>query len=155
MASRTTETHEIFSLSEMRNLAGAIARSLGPRVLLILNGPMGAGKTQFTRFLMEELGSDETCSPSFAIHNSYSSSRGAIEHLDLFRLESEEDLESTGFWDFFLEPKGVVIVEWGSRLEEMGLGSSLPMTWPRIELTFEAPDGEGERRLVRQVTVEP
>lgn len=139
---------EIQSLSEMQALAHELAGSLGRRQLILLDGPMGAGKTQFTKFLLEALGGSEVVSPSFAIHNSYASRRGFIEHMDLFRLESEEDLESTGFWDFFRAREGVVIVEWAERLNEMGLTPQLPRTWPCLALRFEVPTGSGEKRRV-------
>lgn len=130
------ETRRISDLRELKAFAAEVARGIRSRQLILLRGPMGSGKTQFTRFLMEELGCDEACSPSFAIHNSYLSERGPVEHIDLYRLAGEDDLESTGFWDFFLAREGVVIVEWTERLEEFGLIQQLPRTWPRLEVDF-------------------
>jgi tRNA threonylcarbamoyladenosine biosynthesis protein TsaE len=144
------EQRNLESLTDTKSLAGEIAASSWPRLLLLLDGPMGAGKTQFTRFFMQALGSGEACSPSFAIHNRYETSQGAVEHIDLYRMESEEDLESTGFWDLFLEKKGVVIIEWSDRLREIGVFDQLPLTWPRISLRFEVPDaGSKENRIVQ------
>lgn len=149
----TSEKREIASLPEMKRLARELAETIKNgarrRLLLLLDGPMGAGKTQFTRFLVEELGSSETASPSFAIHHSYlGENKLPIEHFDLFRLEDLDDLESTGFWDFFRSREAIVIVEWAERLTEFGLVDQLPLTgvWPRMRLKFEL--GEGERRQV-------
>lgn len=140
--------YEILGLEAMREFAHLIATQAGDRLLLLLNGPMGAGKTQFTRFFVEALGSDEASSPSFAIHNTYSTLAGPIDHMDLFRLESEDDLESTGFWDFFRERRGIVIVEWANRLHELGLEAQLPRTWPTLEMTFEVPAVVSDQRTV-------
>jgi tRNA threonylcarbamoyladenosine biosynthesis protein TsaE len=121
----------------------------GPRHIVLLDGPMGAGKTQFTRFFMKALGSNETVSPSFAIHNSYETPVGTVEHFDLYRLENEDDLESTGFWDYFLNRKGIIVIEWASRLREAGLEAALPRTWPKIWIAIELSSKQRDARCVR------
>jgi len=140
--------HDVANLAEMRNLAIQVARKLGPRAILLLDGPMAAGKTQFTQFLVEALGGGETQSPSFAIHHSYSTAKGSVEHFDLFRLESEDDLESTGFWDFFRSSEGVIVIEWFARLREMNLEGHLPSTWPRLHIAISPVEGDHDRRRV-------
>jgi tRNA threonylcarbamoyladenosine biosynthesis protein TsaE len=159
VTSQKTEVHELKSLSEMKAFASKLAERAGHRRLILLDGPMGAGKTQFTRDFVEALGSSEACSPSFAIHNRYETERASVEHMDLYRLESADDLESTGFWDFFLEREGIVIVEWSHRLRDMGLQASWPRTWPRweIELSISA-SGQGaasETRVARLTEIGP
>lgn len=138
-------TREIASLDEMKLFAVEIAARLGLRALILLDGPMGAGKTQFTQFLVEALGGRETRSPSFAIHHSYPTKRGYLEHFDLFRLTSEDDLESTGFWDFFSKREGVIVIEWFARLSELGLERHLPQTWSSMALII-TPDPAGDER---------
>mgnify|MGYP001381218885 CR=1 FL=1 len=144
-----TERREIQSLEDLRNLAQEIASQRGSRLLLLLEGPMGAGKTQFTRFLVEALGSGETASPSFAIHHNYASAQTSIDHFDLFRLESVDDLESTGFWDFFRAKEGVIVIEWADRLDEFGIADQLPFpgAWLRIRMRFSF-GASGEQRLI-------
>lgn len=92
--------------------------------LLLLNGEMGSGKTTFTTVLAEQLGATDAASPSFAIHSRYEGPRGTIEHFDLDRLKSEEELESIGFWDLLseasLDPRRFVVIEWAQRLGEFG-----------------------------------
>ncbi len=135
--------HEVASLVEMKSLASEIASRLPQRALILLSGPMAAGKTQFTKFLIEAMGqgpdsSDEVArSPSFALHHSYLTARGSVEHFDLFRLENADDLESIGFWDFFRDREGVIVIEWCERLREFGLEGSLPLNWPRIKIAIE------------------
>ena len=146
-----SEKRKIENLDEMKAFAAEIAEACGrgPRCLLLLDGEMGAGKTQFTRFMLEALGSDETASPSFAIHNSYAvRGGGSVEHFDLFRLESEEDLESTGFWDFFRAKAGLVVIEWAERLDKFGLTSQLPRTWPTRKIHFEFVLGQPSAREI-------
>jgi tRNA threonylcarbamoyladenosine biosynthesis protein TsaE len=126
----------IEDLQALRSFANDFAVNLPKKAIVLLHGPMGVGKTQFTKFLLEELGSGETVSPSFALHNTYETKRGDVDHLDLFRVESADDLESTGFWDLFEAQSGLVIIEWSERLNEFGLMSSLPRSWPKVSLTL-------------------
>lgn len=147
---------QVFNLEATRELAREIAREFlafgaKGRLLLLLDGPMGAGKTELTRELLRALGSQETCSPSFAIHNSYrAGDETPVEHFDLFRLESADDLESTGFWDCFDSSRSLIIIEWASRLNEFGLQKQLPLTWPRISLTIDFVMGaDAEARMIQ------
>ncbi len=135
----------IRSLDELRQFANQVAAESGPRLLLLLDGAMGAGKTQFTKFFLEAVGSSDTVSPSFAIHNSYATARGDVHHFDLFRLESADDLESTGFWDLF-DGEAWVVIEWAEKLDEFGLRDALPRHWPQAHFTFKVL-GDGVREI--------
>jgi len=84
-------------------------------------------------------------SPSFAIHNQYMSEMGIVDHVDLYRLEDESDLESTGFWDLFAKEKGYIFVEWGDRLNK----DLLPSHWPFCEIEISFEDGSPDRRNLK------
>ena len=132
---------EIANLDELNQYARELLAGFdGRRLLILLDGPMGAGKTQLTRFLLDIMngsgGGDTVTSPSFAIHNHYDTPMGAVEHVDLYRIDNKDDLESTGFWDLFLQD-GIVIIEWSDRLKDWDVFSSLPRNWPLIKLRFE------------------
>ena len=142
---------DLQSSQDTIRFAQRVASSLEklPRAILMLEGSMGAGKTFFTRFLVSALGSaDAAVSPTFAIHNTYQTARGTVEHFDLFRIESADDLESAGFWDFFQANDKIVIIEWADRLKAFGLEDQLPRAWPRIRLRFHAPDPAKSLRIV-------
>ncbi len=139
---------QIGSLDDLRTFASEIAAEGGDRLLVLLDGPMGAGKTQFTKFFLEAIGSSDTVSPSFALHNSYETARGDVHHLDLFRLENADDLESTGFWDLF-ETDAWVIVEWAEKLDEFGLRESLPRSWDQVHLKFSV-SADGSRTVTTE-----
>ncbi len=132
----------------MYRFAENVATRLAVRQILLLKGPMGAGKTQFAKFLVSILGSEDAVSPSFAIHNQYVTRTGSVEHVDLFRLESDDELEATGFWDLFASPKGCIVVEWAERLK----AEELPLTWACLELTFSIPESSlaTQTRLVHE-----
>src|SRR5262245_18710039 len=129
------------NLEDTRKLAAEIALLLKPKSVVLLSGPMGAGKTQLTQFLVEALGGRETASPSFAIHNSYEAAAISVEHFDLFRLVDVDDLESTGFWDVFQESNRIAVIEWSDKLAEFGIDRGLPKDWRRFEIRFSMDNG--------------
>jgi tRNA threonylcarbamoyladenosine biosynthesis protein TsaE len=129
-------------------IAGALARELRPRDRVLLEGPLGAGKSTFARALLRALGVRQAPegSPTFAIAHEYVA-RGGLEvvHLDLYRMRSEAELEHAGVHAYFWEREAVVLAEWVSLwpgLEEALEGAG-GRAW-RVQLGF--VDGEPDRR---------
>lgn len=88
------------------------AKYFGPGRLVLLRGPMGAGKTTFVRAVCEGLSvSDLVSSPSFALLNLYHTPNFRIAHFDLFRLDAGHQLDEIGALDF-LDKNTLVFVEW-------------------------------------------
>lgn len=80
-----------------------------------LCGELGAGKTQLVKGLARGLQIPERVhSPTFALVNVYSGGRLALFHLDLYRLETQDQITSAGL-DEFLTPDGVTVIEWVDR----------------------------------------
>lgn len=126
---------EIRDLNEYKKLIqDKVCPELKPGTILLLSGPVGVGKTQAMKFIADYFGlSSEINSPSFAIHNRYetsshSQSRVCIDHVDLYRLKDTDDLESTGFWDLFLELDNIIVIEWAERIDV----EFLPVGWKKI-----------------------
>ncbi len=84
---------------------------------------MGTGKSTFVRHLLEALRvvGQPQGSPTFSIAHEYLTAIGKVIHIDLFRLETVEDVEMAGLLDYFQEnPDGpVVFIEWGSRISNL------------------------------------
>jgi tRNA threonylcarbamoyladenosine biosynthesis protein TsaE len=117
--------------SQLNDLAVKIINNLAPKTVLLLSGDLGAGKTTLVKALATQLKMKDASSPSFAIHQQYVNNEGEkMDHVDLYRLKSTEDLESTGFWDLFNCEKGLVVIEWANLLNP----ESLPMDWKTIEV---------------------
>jgi tRNA threonylcarbamoyladenosine biosynthesis protein TsaE len=100
-------------------LGGRIAGSLRPGDLLLLEGPLGAGKTTLVRGLVRGLGGDpaEVCSPTFVLLETYAVAAGPIErvhHADLYRLRGRESapIEEVGLGDALADDTGVTAIEW-------------------------------------------
>ena len=80
-----------------------------------LSGDLGAGKTQFVKGLARGLGlTDRVHSPTFSLVNIYSNGPVPLFHLDLYRLETHEQILGAGLEEYFA-PAGITVVEWAER----------------------------------------
>jgi tRNA threonylcarbamoyladenosine biosynthesis protein TsaE len=80
-----------------------------------LSGELGAGKTQLVKGLARGLGiTARVHSPTFTLVNEYGGGRLRLFHLDLYRLETPEQIHAAGLEDY-LQPDGVTVVEWAER----------------------------------------
>ena len=96
--------------------AKAVAEKLLPGDIVAMKGDLGAGKTVFVKGAAEALGCSETVtSPTFAIVNEYEG-RVPVRHFDVYRIEDEDDLYSTGFYDY-MDGKSVLFIEWSENIE--------------------------------------
>lgn len=108
------------NIAETESVAAEIAKKLENGGFLALYGGMGAGKTTFVRGLVKALCPeclDLVHSPTFAIVNEYRGEKISIFHFDLYRLTDEDDLYSTGFYDY-IEQGALVITEWTELFED-------------------------------------
>ena len=104
------------SPEETEELASRFAKTLKGSEVIAMFGDLGAGKTAFARGLAAGLESDDdVSSPTFALVNEYSG-RCKIYHFDMYRIGSEEDLFSTGFYDY--EGNGVMLIEWSENIRD-------------------------------------
>ncbi|MBQ7164058.1 MAG: tRNA (adenosine(37)-N6)-threonylcarbamoyltransferase complex ATPase subunit type 1 TsaE [Clostridia bacterium] len=95
-----------------------MAQELKAGDVVLLEGELGAGKSEFARGVAGGLGVTETVtSPSFTILNVYESGRVPLYHFDWYRLESAEELFEMGL-DEYLGGDGVALVEWPGRCPE-------------------------------------
>ena len=128
-----SEVIHLKSKNEVPKLTAVLKKLLQKRILFLFIGEVGAGKTTVVSELCKSLGMKEVASPSFAIHHRYENSTGqSIDHVDLYRLKSEEDLESTGFWDLFSQEESCIIVEWADQIST----EAWPLYWPAYEIKF-------------------
>lgn len=128
------QTH---SAEETRALGEKLSGRLQAGDVVVLEGELGAGKSELARGIARGLGVKETVtSPSFTILNVYESGRIPLYHFDWYRLESAEELYELGM-DEYLGGDGIAVVEWAERCPEVVPEGSMRI---RIEAT-----GEDER----------
>ena len=105
------------SPADTEALGEQFGRSAQRGLVIALSGDLGAGKTQFVRGLARGLGiSGRVHSPTFTLVNEYGGGRLKLFHLDLYRLESAEQILSAGVEEY-LKPEGVSVIEWAERLK--------------------------------------
>lgn len=126
----------------------AFAEKLAVRLaggeIILFKGPLGAGKTLFTKGLLSGLGfdSDEVTSPSFALVNHYKADLDVF-HIDLWRLDGSSDPAfAVGLEEILENEKAVVVIEWSERLLELDFGRPLII----VEI-------EGASEFERNITV--
>jgi tRNA threonylcarbamoyladenosine biosynthesis protein TsaE len=121
--------------AQMRALGARLAALLGPGDLVVLTGPLGAGKTTLVQGLGEGLGvRGPVTSPTFVIARVHPSLRGgpALVHADAYRLGSRAEVDDLDL-DADLD-SSVTVVEWGEGLAEELAPSFLQITISRAPL---------------------
>lgn len=127
------------SAEDMQAFAATLAPFVRDDDLIILNGDLGAGKTCFVQGLAQGLGVDEpVTSPTFDILQVYPQGRVQLNHFDLYRIESADDLEDIGFFDI-IESGGVSCIEWGAAYTDL-LANSFMDVFIKVQ-------DDGRRRL--------
>jgi tRNA threonylcarbamoyladenosine biosynthesis protein TsaE len=98
---------------------------LKPPQLLLLRGDLGTGKTTLVKGIAQALDAaepDEVTSPTFTLLHEYDGTHNGkpikLFHLDVYRLESERQLETLGL-DELLTPESLVFVEWGDKFKSI------------------------------------
>jgi tRNA threonylcarbamoyladenosine biosynthesis protein TsaE len=124
-----------------QDLGAALARAIdADGAIILLAGPLGAGKTCFVKGLAAGLGipADRVQSPTFVIAQELPLPTGGfLVHVDCYRIASESELESAGLLDW-LVPGALVVAEWGERV---------PGAWPEDRLEIAIARDATERRL--------
>ena len=104
--------HVSKSIEDTNNLAKRLADTLEGGEIILLSGDLGAGKTTFTKGLAAALGvQDEVTSPTFTIMNVYEDGKFKLNHLDMYRIEREEDLYEIGVEEAMTEDT-ITVIEW-------------------------------------------
>lgn len=136
------------SAEQTRASGKRFAESVIPETLLCLQGDLGAGKTTFVQGLLEGLGASRPyISPTFVIMKQYDlptrSATGVerVYHADAYRVETK-DFETLGFAEWCADPKGIVILEWPERIQNLLPEKRITITLKSIsenerEITFE------------------
>ena len=138
---------EVNSIYEMHELGARIGKELKAGDLLLLSGPLGAGKTALTQGIGQALGIKNITSPTFVISRIHPG-KIPLVHVDAYRLQGDS---TAIFDDLDLEsylPTSITIVEWGE-----GLADRLADEYLEIQIEFGVNDdqrlvsviGQGER----------
>ena len=110
------KTYKTHSEKETFELGQSLGEYLKGDEVILLIGELGAGKTVFTKGIAAGLRVEDVnqvCSPSFTLMNIYKA-RVPIIHIDLYRLNNEDEIADLG-WEDYLD-QAVIVVEWGEKM---------------------------------------
>ena len=135
------------SLADTIKIASDFAKTLKGGDVVALYGELGSGKTTFVQAVAKALGiRKQIVSPSFILVRSYeipknntSKSAGRLVHIDLYRLESADDLRSVDFSELASDSGNLVMIEWAQKAKRV-----LPEKRIDIHIVYK---GEGEREI--------
>ena len=141
---RTSITNDF---SETQILGKEIAQNIKNEQVICLHGDLGTGKTTFIQGFAEGLGvTKKIISPTFIIMRTYElrdhPTKKYFYHVDLYRIESEKDVEGLGLLEIIKDPESIVAIEWPEKIENL-----LPEK--RLTLFFKYIDDEK-----REITIE-
>ncbi|HVA93864.1 MAG TPA: tRNA (adenosine(37)-N6)-threonylcarbamoyltransferase complex ATPase subunit type 1 TsaE [Candidatus Dormibacteraeota bacterium] len=125
-----------------------IAEKLRAPVLVLLSGDLGSGKTTLSKGIISGLGAareEEVTSPTFTLVHVFHN-HCKVYHVDLYRVENFQDLESLGLEDALGE-NAIVIIEWSERF-------TFRTDWPRVEIRLEHAGGDARRIAISGLSLE-
>jgi tRNA threonylcarbamoyladenosine biosynthesis protein TsaE len=116
-------------------------RVASPPLIVTISGELGAGKTTLARAICRGYGvTEDVTSPTFALVHRYAAPRSPVYHLDLYRLESPEELTNIG-WDETLSEDALILIEWPERAVDRIPRIHVPMSLQHLP-------GDPSRRLL-------
>ncbi|HWL40221.1 MAG TPA: tRNA (adenosine(37)-N6)-threonylcarbamoyltransferase complex ATPase subunit type 1 TsaE [Gemmatimonadaceae bacterium] len=126
---------------ELRHWGEELGRSAAAPLVITLAGELGAGKTTLAKAICSGYGvTEEITSPTYTLVNQYASERSPVFHIDLYRLDSPEQLTNLG-WDEIVGSHSLVLVEWPERG-----GERIPPDHLPIDLDY--VPGDPSRRIL-------
>jgi tRNA threonylcarbamoyladenosine biosynthesis protein TsaE len=134
------QTYLTRSEEETIALGEKLAQQLPARVVVLLIGNLGAGKTTLAKGIVKGLGAaapEDVSSPTFTLIHEYGPS---VYHIDLYRLDEDREVATLGLEEIF-EKEAVVLIEWGERFPGL-------MPLKHMEIRLEEKSGN-----VRQISV--
>lgn len=133
--------HLALTHAELVSWGERFGRAANAPLLVTIAGDLGAGKTTLAQAICRGYGvRDEVTSPTFNLVHTYTSPRGTVYHLDLYRLKSPDELTNIG-WDEIIAADALVLIEWPERA-----GSQIPRVHVPISLQH-LPDDPSHRLL--------
>jgi tRNA threonylcarbamoyladenosine biosynthesis protein TsaE len=138
MATTEFTTH---SADETIELGRHLARDLKPPAVVILRGELGTGKTTLVKGIAEGFraaSQDDVTSPTFTLIHEYHGPQVTIFHVDLYRIETERELETLGLDDLFGD-SNLVLIEWAEKFPRLQRDAHVDIRFRRL--------GENDRRI--------
>jgi tRNA threonylcarbamoyladenosine biosynthesis protein TsaE len=118
-----------------------LAAQLSPPLTVLLRGDLGAGKTTLVKGIAEGFqaaSAQDVTSPTFTLVHEYCGAQATLYHIDLYRIDTERELETLGL-DDLLAPDSILLIEWGEKFPRFLRDRNLEIVLERV--------GEDDRRI--------
>ncbi len=136
-----TEEFTTHSPEETIQLGRHLARELHPPRIVVLRGDLGAGKTTLVKGIAEGFqaaSEEDVTSPTFTLIHEYRGPVVNVFHIDLYRIETERELETLGLDDLW-DDSNILLIEWGEKFPRFERERHVEIRFKRL--------GEDERRI--------
>lgn len=123
------------SAEQTISIGRLLVDSLEPGQMIVLRGDLGAGKTTLVKGIAEGFRAalqEDVTSPTFTLVHEYRGPEITLFHLDLYRIDTERELNTLGIDDLRSEPVSILLVEWGEKFESIKGDSDGEITLERI-----------------------
>jgi tRNA threonylcarbamoyladenosine biosynthesis protein TsaE len=110
------------SAEETIELGRQLAHELTPPKLVLLRGDLGAGKTTMVKGIAEAFNAasqDDVTSPTFTLIHEYRGPEVSVFHIDLYRIETQRELETLGLEEIVADERNIVLIEWGEKFPRL------------------------------------
>jgi len=115
--SAETAEYVTYSAEETVALGRKVAGLLEPPKLVVLRGDLGAGKTTLVKGIAQAFhaaSEEDVTSPTFTLIHEYRGPRAVLYHVDLYRIDTQRELETLGL-DDLMTPESILLIEWGEK----------------------------------------
>ena len=122
-------------------LGRTLAEMLAPPKLVLLRGDLGAGKTTMVKGIaaaFEAAAEEDVTSPTFTLVHEYRGPRANLYHIDLYRVDTQRELETLGLDDLRTDDS-VLLIEWGEKFPRLRLERDVEISLERVS--------ENERKI--------
>ncbi|RAP34246.1 tRNA (adenosine(37)-N6)-threonylcarbamoyltransferase complex ATPase subunit type 1 TsaE [Candidatus Marinamargulisbacteria bacterium SCGC AG-439-L15] len=125
----TTHSLQLQTLEDLSPVCKKMAPLLKPGMILLLEGPIGVGKTTFVRTLLQTLGvKGKIQSPTYTLINTYHA-EFTVHHMDLYRIDTENDLAHLDLDRYFEDQESILLIEWADKLGAFHPINALKLRW--------------------------
>jgi tRNA threonylcarbamoyladenosine biosynthesis protein TsaE len=118
-----------------------LAAQLPPPLIVLLRGDLGAGKTTLVKGIAEGFqaaSAQDVTSPTFTLVHEYRGPQAILYHIDLYRIDTERELETLGL-DDLLAPDSILLIEWGEKFPRFVRDRNVEIVLERV--------GDDDRRI--------
>ena len=115
-------------------LGKELAASLAPPKLVLLRGDLGAGKTTLVKGIaegFEAASQNDVTSPTFTLIHEYRGPSAILYHIDLYRVDTQRELETLGL-DDLMDERSVLLIEWGDKFERFESERDVEISLDRV-----------------------